>query len=299
MKKTRFSWYLYQFSYYIQNRFSSNKKPLLGGIKLTHNCNLKCKHCPFWKKERRNIPFLTAKKSFMKLYKLGVRILIIEGGEPLLWKENAHDIHNIIDEANKLFYCTGITTNGTLPIDVNTKIVWVSIDGLKDTHDYIRGKSFDKIISNIKKSSHPNIYANITINSLNWKEVGELVKFLSEIVKGITIQFFYPYMDIEDELILTHRQRNTVLNNLIDLKKKGYPVSVSFACLSALKDNKWKCRPWMISSVDPDGTLTVGCYVKNRGEIACEKCGFAAHTEISLAFNCNIESIITGNKIFR
>jgi len=79
-----------------------------------------------------------------------------------------------------------------------------------------------------------------------------------------------------------------VLCNLIKMKKDGLPIANSYACLQALKDNRWKCHPWMIASVDPDGKITQGCYVKNRGEISCEKCGFSAHTEISLAYSGEI-----------
>jgi hypothetical protein len=54
----------------------------------------------------------------------------------------------------------------------------------------------------------------------------------------------------------------------------------------------------MIASVDPSGRLTHGCYVKNRGDIACDQCGFSAHTEISLAYGWRLGPIWTGREIF-
>jgi hypothetical protein len=54
----------------------------------------------------------------------------------------------------------------------------------------------------------------------------------------------------------------------------------------------------MIASVDPDGKLVHGCYVKERGEISCGRCGFSAHTELSLSYNGVIESILVGARIF-
>jgi hypothetical protein len=54
----------------------------------------------------------------------------------------------------------------------------------------------------------------------------------------------------------------------------------------------------MIASVDPSGSLTQGCYVKNRGEIACEQCGFSAHTEISLAYRWRLGPLWTAYRIF-
>ena len=290
--------YPYIFSHYLKSRFLNIKKPLLAGIKVTHECNLRCKHCPFWRREKKSISFLKAKEALKKLHELGARLLIIEGGEPLLWKDDGHDIEDIVQEARKLFFKVGITTNGTFALDVNTDIIWVSVDGLKKTHDYLRGKSFDKIIANIRNSTHPNIFAHITINSLNWKEIPQLMQFLHTMVKGITIQFHYPYEETDMELFLPFDKRRAVLDKLIRLKRRGLPIADSYACLKSLKTNCWKCQPWLIASVDPDDKLTHGCYVKNRGKISCERCGFAAHTEISLAYNGVIEAIIVGSRIF-
>jgi hypothetical protein len=44
--------------------------------------------------------------------------------------------------------------------------------------------------------------------------------------------------------------------------------------------------------------MTRGCYVKDRGPISCEHCGFAAHTEISLAYSGVIGAMLVGKKIF-
>lgn len=299
-KKTNFSRLnknIYYLSYYLLNLFGK-KRPLLGGIKLSHQCNLTCDHCPFWKKAKDSLSFEQAVSSMKTLHKQGVRILIFEGGEPFLWKDGNYDIRDIVKEARKLFFSVGITTNGTFPIDADADIIWVSIDGLKETHDRLRCNSFDKAIANLETSAHPRIFAHITINTLNWKEIPELVQFLKNKVKGITIQFHYPYQEGEKDLSLTSDQHQAVLDNLIQLKKQGLPVANSYTCLKALKENKWKCHPWMIASVEPDGTITHGCYVKNRGTIACDKCGFSAHTEISLAYSGVLEAILLGNRIF-
>ena len=291
------TWYAYLFSCYVKSRFFNIKRPLLAGLKITHLCNLKCRHCPFWKKEKLSFSFLQAKDSLKALYDLGVRLVIIEGGEPFLWKDNSYDIRDVVAEAKKLFFSVGITTNGTLSLEANSDIIWVSIDGLKKTHDLLRGESFDRIMANIKRSTHPKIYAHTTINRMNQGEIAEMVKFLSPKVKGLTFQFHYPYSGEADDLVLTFEERKIVLDELIKLKKDEFPIANSYACLQALKDNKWRCHSWMIASVEPDGKLTQGCYIKGRGEVSCKKCGFSAHTEISLAYSGVIESIKAGKKI--
>jgi len=232
------------------------------------------------------------------LHDQGVRILIIEGGEPFVWLDGEYDIRSIITEAKKLFFSVGVTTNGTFPVDIDAHNVWVSVDGLQETHDRLRGKSFQRIMDNLQATEHPRVYAHITINAVNWREIPDLVRFLSDKVRGITVQLHYPFEEVDKGLVLPFDQRRQVLADLIGLKRKGFPLANSYATLRALQDNRWTCQPWMIASVDPTGRLTQGCYVKNRGNIACDQCGFSAHTEISLAYAWRLGPIWTGRKIF-
>jgi len=274
------------------------KKPLLGSVKLTHDCNLTCVHCPFRSRGAGSLSCRQAISSLRTLYEWGVRLVIFEGGEPFLWRDGECGLEHVVEEAGRLFFSVGVTTNGTFPLETEADIVWVSVDGMKGTHDRIRGVSFEKIMCNIRNSSHAKIYAHVTINSLNWEEIPDLVEFLSPRVKGITIQFHYPYDEVDKKLFLPFDRRRAVLNELIDLKKKGFPLADSYACFRALRDNRWKCRPWLIASVDPSGKATHGCYVKDRGEVSCERCGFSAHTEISLAYGGVVGSILAGSRIF-
>ncbi|MEW6088547.1 MAG: radical SAM protein [bacterium] len=293
-------WFNYFLSYYFETRFLGHKKPILAGFKLTHKCNLACKHCPFWRRQYpENLKFNQVIDILHRLHQLGVRLIVFEGGEPFIWQDGNWTLADLIPEAKKLFFSIGITTNGTFPLDVPAHTIWVSFDGLENTHNYIRGKPvFNEAVRNIKSSAHPGIYANITINRINVKEVPELVKYLNKLVKGITIQFHYPYEEA-DELMASKEDRRIVLDELIDLKREGYSVADSVSALEALKENTWRCHDWMLADVDPDGKINLGCYVKNRGKVSCKDCGFAAHTEISLAYDLNIEAFQAGRRIFR
>ena len=296
---TRLPWYVYFFTYYLKCVFFKQRIPILAGFKITKRCNLSCAHCPFWKlNHQETLTFNQVKNILSELHRLGTRILILEGGEPLLWKDGEYTIHNVVEFAQSLFYSVGITTNGTFPLTVKAHTIWVSIDGLRETHNKIRDNSFDRAIENIQNSSHPNIYANITINRVNYQEIPELVKFLHGKIRGITIQFHYPYEE-GDVLTLPLKKRGKVLDDLISLKKEGYPITDSYLCLESLKDNNWHCQDWMLANAEPDGSINLGCYVKGRGDIQCKVCGFAAHTEISLAYKLHIEAILTGKKIFQ
>ena len=74
----------YFLSYYLAS-LVGRKRPLLGGIKLTHECNLACIHCPYHRRHKESLSFQQAISSLKALHQRGVRIIIIEGGEPFLW----------------------------------------------------------------------------------------------------------------------------------------------------------------------------------------------------------------------
>ncbi|MCJ7665323.1 MAG: radical SAM protein, partial [Actinobacteria bacterium] len=270
----------------ISGRF---KGPLICGFKITNRCNLKCTHCPFIKRDKAvEINFKKAMDTMKKLHHDGVRIIVFEGGEPLLWKdrEEQRGIGDLIEEAKKSFFFVCITTNGTLPIDnIDPDIFFISIDGLKKTHDRLRGESFERIISNIERfHSKKKIIVNICISRANFLEIPELVKYLSNKVYGITIQFFYPYPEVEN-IGLNSIQKKQVLGELIELKKEGYRLLDSYSCFQKMGTNRWKCRDFLVASVEPDGHINHGCYLKNRVDaISCADCGFSAHCEISLAY---------------
>jgi len=294
----------YLIKYSILSRISDRfKKPLICGFKITNRCNLKCMHCPFWReKDRKEISYPEVLKILNRLYEEGVRIVIFEGGEPLLYKDevSGKTIRDVVRYAKERFFYTGITTNGTLPLNkADPDITFISIDGLKKTHDRIRGKSFDKIISNLRNHNlSKKIIVNICISKLNYGEIPYLIKSLDEMVRGITVQFFYPYPDIED-LYLEDEKRKDVLDRIISLKKEGYSILDSFSCLEGLKKNTWKCRDFLVSSVDPDGGINYGCYLKKRvKDISCKYCGFAAHCEVSLAYSFNIQALKAAKSIF-
>ncbi len=286
----------YFMQYGIKTRLSSGRpKPLLAGFKLTHKCNLQCDHCPFWKKEGPHITYAEAEDVLLRLHKEGVRILIFEGGEPLLWT----GIEQLTAKAKQLFFTVGITTNGTLDLcRADPDLYFISIDGPQKIHDQIRGKSFDRIMGHIGKHKKHNIIANITISSRNQDHILDLVQFLEGRIKGSTIQFFYPFPGVE-ELSVAPQKREALLDSLIGLKKKGYHLLDSYHCLERMKDNSWKCYDFLIASADPDGYIYHGCYLKNRiKDIYCAKCGYAAHCEISAAYRFVPGAIATAAKIF-
>ena len=119
------------------------KGPLFCGHKLTYNCNLRCKMCPFWKRTSKDSSIEREKAILRQIYDSGACSVAFEGGEPLLRK----DLVEILAFSRSLPLHTSLVTNGTLlesRIDEITSyingVVYVSSDGLEKTHDTIRGR---------------------------------------------------------------------------------------------------------------------------------------------------------------
>ena len=241
-----------------------------------------------------------AVNAIMRLNKMGCLFVIFEGGEPLIWRDGPHDFNDLVLLAKKHFISVGVTTNGTMPLDVQTDMLWVSIDGLKQTHDRLRGNSFDKAISNIRHSTHRKLLVHFTFNRLNFNEFEELTRFVTKIpqVKGITVQFFYPYGQGEENLSLSPNERRLAIETIIRLKKKGFPILNSCSRLKAMIDNSWICREWLLANVTPDGNIFTGCYVKSYGDVNCKVCGFTPVAEATGAYNFFPESLFSGLSIF-
>ena len=132
--------------------------------------------------------------------------------------------------------CSAVTTNGTFSLDIPADIVWVSIDGTKKTHDRLRSNSFDKLIDNIKKTSHNKIFVHFTANKENHHDMESLFFALAKIntVKGITLQLVYPYKQGEEDLSLSYEERKAVIKKAIKLKKTGIPVLNSVSRLNSM-----------------------------------------------------------------
>ncbi len=289
--------------YYFRSKILRRKVPLLASFKITYKCNLYCKPCPFHTRanqEKSTIGWSEAVQVLEKLYREGCRILVFEGGEPLLWQDGKHNFSDLVNLAKKFFLKVAVTTNGTLPLDVPADLVWVSLDGLKKTHDMLRSNSFDSVWNNIQSSCISKLLVHFTINRINMLEIEEFLLMLKNApaVRGVTFQLFYPYGQGEEDMSLTQEEKRTALQKVIYLKQKGFPIFNSINSLKSMLSKKWRCDESILINVDPDGTITKGCYAKNRGEIKCSECGFTPVAEATGALRLQPGSIRAGWKIF-
>ena len=229
LKDLHFPWPLDLSWFFLQRKILGRKIPLLASFKITYRCNLTCRACPFHLRsddEKAHMSWDTAIGALESLRRLGTRMVVFEGGEPLLWRDGSYRLHDLVLYARQHFLRVAVTTNGTLPLDVPSHTIWVSLDGLKETHDELRSNSFDLICSNIKKTKHPRVFIHCTLNRRNWHDVDSLAKWVQEMptLKGMTVQFFYPYNQGEDDLSLSLEERRAAIKKLLELKKSGLPI---------------------------------------------------------------------------
>jgi len=291
-------------TYGLQTTLLRRKIPLLASFKVTYRCNLRCEGCPYHRRASEpgsHLSWQQALEALAKLQLLGCRFVIFEGGEPLLWREAGHNFSDLAEKALSKFRKIGVTTNGSLPLDVPTDLLWVSLDGTREQHNRRRDGSFDQALHNIRISKHRCIYIHYTVNRENIDDITVLARTLASEpnIRGITFQFFYPYHQGELDLALSPAERERAVRTILDLKRSGkLPVLNSSGTLKSMITNTWRCRSWMLVNVDPDGSLWTGCYLQQRGEIRCQHCGFTPVAEASRALALHPGALYAGRRIF-
>lgn len=195
-------YYFEMTKYFIKTNFLPQRRTFI--FYLTNKCNQRCSHCFFSQDINKDIaePSLEEIKEIAKNYyyytntkKIFARNICqgFTGGEPFL-RDDLSEIILVFRKVGVRHF--QINTNGMLTdkiVDLCRKLlkqnasfqIIISIDGLEQTHDKIRNTpgAFQKAIQTIKKLKDigVNVGAIITINRLNYKEIGETVKFLNKL----------------------------------------------------------------------------------------------------------------------
>ncbi len=246
------------------------RAPLFCGHKLTYNCNLRCKMCPFWKRSNKDSNIEREKAILRRIYDSGVCGIAFEGGEPLL----RNDLTEILAFSRSLPLHNSLVTNGTLlesRIDEIASyingVVYVSLDGLEKAHDTIRGVSgcFRKAVRGIIASKDKvSVTVNTTIMAENVHEIEDLVKLAKELGIRISVAVAHEYCNAKASAPASHEIRE-IAGRLAEMKKKGYPLVNSISYFKVLaKDKNWICKPWSLVNVGPEGKLVLPCYVRNE-----------------------------------
>lgn len=171
-------------------------KKLIMQWHITNRCNKRCRHCyqgdyngtefTIDKLKEVVLQYLELLDEYNKITSKNIKGQInITGGEPFI-REDIWELLDLFKEYDK-YFDFGILTNGSFLNEEIVKrlksykprIVQVSLDGSKETHDRIRGEnSYNEVIKALKLLKKYNIYSlvSFTANDKNYTEFSKVVK---------------------------------------------------------------------------------------------------------------------------
>ncbi|MFH0967042.1 MAG: radical SAM protein [Methanobacteriota archaeon] len=180
---------------------------------LTGDCNMACRHCwiapTFYNGDQseKGLPYDTFVSIITEARELGLHSVKLTGGEPLIHPDIIRIIRYIRDQGLGLT----IETNGVaitphiadLIKSCRTHFISVSIDGLKESHEWMRGVpgSFERASTGMKTLVETGIHPQIimAVAEKNKHEIAELAghKFCEDAyASGV-----FPLTRLSDELI--------------------------------------------------------------------------------------------------
>ena len=211
---------------------------------VTRACNLRCVHCyasadanpaPNELSHDEGIALLDDLKAF------SVPAVLFSGGEPL----SRPDTLDLIAYARSIGIACTLSTNGLLIdqstatklADVGLKYVGISIDGLRETHDKLRGLqgAFDRTLEAIKrcKDAGLKVGARFTVHALNQHQLDDIIDLCAEhnIDRLCVYHLAYSGRGGKMQKVdLTSDQTRTVVDRIfertIELHKLGTPLEV-------------------------------------------------------------------------
>jgi len=158
---------------------------------LIRRCNLTCKHCYSISADKDFPGELDTQQVYGVLDDLkqyGVPVLILSGGEPLMRK----DIFDVSHRARAMGFYVGLSTNGTMISEENIEqiaavgydYVGISVDGVKETHDYFRRKqgAFEEAMNGIRLCRDHGIKVGLrfTLTMDNASELPQLLELMEQ-----------------------------------------------------------------------------------------------------------------------
>lgn len=275
------------------------KKPLFSIFRVTNRCNFTCKMCGVWKQGNKNteLSLVEIEKLGRILKKLNISIIALGGGEPFL-REDLPEIVKILSKD----FTVRMQTNAVLATESKVKAlakaglkgVSISLDTLSpQKEDYIcnsKGvwyKIIEKMLlfSRILPKRGSLLLSNAVVSRLNIGELPRLTAFVNKL--GYSAVFLpvllsesqkhnYAFRDYAADFAFRGEDYaliESVYQELIDMKKKGYQISNSFPFLREsavfLKKNfHWKCdAAGLYFHVGPDGSFLPCTELRKTGSL--------------------------------
>ncbi len=167
---------------------------------VTSGCNFNCRHCYVPEPDKQDLSTDEARDLLDQLADFGVEELYMSGGEPLM----REDLFEVAKHAADLGLHTDVITNGWYVTEEKAAKfkesgvdhVSVSVDGLEETHDYIRNKpgSFQKCMEAIKtlRGAGVRTYLSPTFSKYNLQQLPALMDLAAEMDSDFSCKVMIP-----------------------------------------------------------------------------------------------------------
>jgi len=205
---------------------------------LTHSCNLNCVYCYQKHTHNEKMTIEVARQSIDWIFNNvptdadSIEIGFI-GGEPLLEFSLIKEIVNyVLKKDIEIPYIFFANTNGTVLTEdmkkwfSNNKDIFhlgLSIDGKKETHNYNRSNSFDKIDIEYFKNNWPEQSVKMTISQQSIKTLADDIKYIHSIgfneISGVNLAEGISDWDKEEYLFIIANQLKLLVEYYVENNK--------------------------------------------------------------------------------
>lgn len=242
--------------------------PVLCNYYVTYRCNAKCGFCNIWQKSSHYVTVKNFYENLKDMKRLGVKIIDLTGGEPLLHKQ----IDELLFIAKQTGFITTITTNCLLYpklaelLRKNVDMLHFSLDSsVKEQHDHLRGVScYDFVLKSIETAKSLGEKPDILFTVFD-HNIGEIKKVYENICLPNNLVLILNPVFEYNGLKTRNKLSEAQLNLLSEYgKKKNIYLNQAFILLR--KDggnhiNKPVCRSGSSTIViSPENKLVLPCY---------------------------------------
>ncbi|MDY6987568.1 MAG: DUF5714 domain-containing protein [Thermodesulfobacteriota bacterium] len=254
---------------------------------VTNRCNLKCNHCLFVSSpdDKAGLSANQVLRLAEEGHALGCRVFVLTGGEPFIHQGFqrmvdailGHDATHVVVLTNGMQLASALE-RGRWPLD--RFHLQISVDGLQERHDRIRGKgTFERLVKNLKwlHSKHIPYTISMCVNTSNVGDMPDIVDFAADVGAG-NVHFMWYFIRgrgqaeqfaLPEEIFkgLTRasqraKERGVEIDNIEALKTQVFAPS------GTIHDGT--TTAWESLAVGPDGSVYPSAALVNISELATD-----------------------------
>jgi MoaA/NifB/PqqE/SkfB family radical SAM enzyme len=256
------------------------RRPFFLSHLITGRCNCRCPTCIWRDNEADELETSVIEGLYRDAKNAGFTLNAIWGGEPLL----RQDLGRLCRSSRENGMMTTVITNGLLLPDRADEIgkevhcIIVSLDYPEATgHDSFRGMPglFVRAIEGIETLKRTNSSTKIVINCLLHRGNENMMGQMAELARSLGVSLWVcPAREgilkesgqTNKETLASRESEQQAARQLLDLKKKGYPINNSRTYLQKylLNMTPYVCRvPLVFVTLTPEGNVT-NCFRRDR-----------------------------------